>query len=233
MLSNHQRHYATQVPPSTGLYACLLNLVSFPQLLWDKYTSPTTTKEECPCGFPPSLWPLLLDGTIRWHPQFRLPAAAKKPTFDFKGYPASVIRLFPDSDPLDLPEKKEHKDELGKLLSERKSKKAKCDHVQGKANSDEDLMSTCKHCPGFTRFTYIELFAGIGGFRTGMDALGGKCVFANEISPSAVKAYATNHGESPDSRNITDLSPSDIPAHDILTAGFPCQPFTTIGRITL
>ncbi len=78
-------------------------------------------------------------------------------------------------------------------------------------------------------FTYIDLFAGIGGFHLAADALGGKCLFASEIDAEAKKAYYANYGIMP-SGDITKISNEEIPDHDVLLAGFPCQPFSIIGN---
>jgi DNA (cytosine-5)-methyltransferase 1 len=79
-------------------------------------------------------------------------------------------------------------------------------------------------------FRYIELFAGIGGFRVALDGLNGQCVFASEICPHARATYAANSDDGMEpSGDITALEANDIPAHDLLTAGFPCQPFSRAG----
>lgn len=78
-------------------------------------------------------------------------------------------------------------------------------------------------------FTYIDLFAGIGGFHLAADALGGKCLFASEIDAEAKKAYYANYGIMPNG-DITKISIEEIPDHDVLLAGFPCQPFSIIGN---
>ena len=72
------------------------------------------------------------------------------------------------------------------------------------------------------RFRYAELFAGIGGFRLALDALGGRCAFASEICPCAAATYERNFGERP-SGDITEVEDAALPAHELLTAGFPCQ----------
>lgn len=87
------------------------------------------------------------------------------------------------------------------------------------------------------RFTFIDLFAGIGGFRIALQHLGGKCLFSSERDKHARETYYNNFGEFPfgDIRNFTGGKVSDeetsglIPDHDILTAGFPCQPFSLAG----
>lgn len=77
-------------------------------------------------------------------------------------------------------------------------------------------------------FTFIDLFAGIGGIRLAFDAVGGTCVFASEWDTHAQQTYAANFGHTPHG-DITQIASDDIPDHDILTAGFPCQPFSIIG----
>jgi DNA (cytosine-5)-methyltransferase 1 len=87
------------------------------------------------------------------------------------------------------------------------------------------------------KFTFIDLFAGIGGFRIAMQGLGGKCLFSSEWEPNAKETYYNNYGEVPfgDITKFTNtgipgaLPSGDIPEHDILCAGFPCQPFSQAG----
>jgi DNA (cytosine-5)-methyltransferase 1 len=79
-----------------------------------------------------------------------------------------------------------------------------------------------------TSFTFIDLFAGIGGFRIALENLGGKCVFASEWDSFAARTYEANFGDKP-AGDITKIAANDIPDHDILTAGFPCQPFSIAG----
>ncbi|MCF6367217.1 MAG: DNA cytosine methyltransferase [Bacteroidales bacterium] len=78
-------------------------------------------------------------------------------------------------------------------------------------------------------FTFIDLFAGVGGFRIAMQNLGGKCVFSSEIDKYAKKTYEYNFGEVPFG-DITKINEKDIPEHDILCAGFPCQAFSIAGK---
>ncbi len=77
-------------------------------------------------------------------------------------------------------------------------------------------------------FTFIDLFAGIGGLRIGFQRLGGKCVFTSEWNKYAQKTYHKWFGEEPHG-DITQIKPKDIPVHDVLVAGFPCQPFSIAG----
>jgi len=78
-------------------------------------------------------------------------------------------------------------------------------------------------------FKFIDLFAGIGGIRLGFEHVGGKCVFSSEWDKHAQKTYKANFGELP-SGDITAISPEEIPDHDILLGGFPCQSFSIIGQ---
>ena len=78
------------------------------------------------------------------------------------------------------------------------------------------------------RFTQIDLFAGIGGIRQGFQMNGGYTVYASEWDKFAQKTYRINYGEIPDG-DITQVNENTIPNHDILLAGFPCQPFSQAG----
>jgi len=77
-------------------------------------------------------------------------------------------------------------------------------------------------------FTFIELFAGIGGFRIAFQNVGGTCLFASEWDKYAAQTYELNFKKPPDG-DITKIPIERIPKHDILTAGFPCQPFSIAG----
>ncbi|CAK0882940.1 unnamed protein product, partial [Prorocentrum cordatum] len=81
-------------------------------------------------------------------------------------------------------------------------------------------------------FRFAELFAGIGGFRLGLEACGGECVLAAEVGTWAREIYALNFG-GPEARELAGdvrrLEPADLEPCDLLTAGFPCQPFTEQG----
>lgn len=77
-------------------------------------------------------------------------------------------------------------------------------------------------------YRFIDLFAGIGGMRLAFEAAGGQCVYSNEWNKYSQKTYFTNFGVQPDG-DITKVKAEDIPDHDILVAGFPCQPFSIAG----
>jgi DNA (cytosine-5)-methyltransferase 1 len=79
-------------------------------------------------------------------------------------------------------------------------------------------------------FTFIDLFAGIGGLRLGFESAGGRCIFTSEWDRYAQKTYLENFGQAhPLAGDITKIEAADIPDHDVLLAGFPCQPFSLAG----
>lgn len=80
-----------------------------------------------------------------------------------------------------------------------------------------------------TAFKFIDLFAGIGGMRLGFEKAGGSCVFSSEWDKYSQKTYAANFNELPHG-DITQIPEHEIPKFDVLLAGFPCQPFSTIGK---
>ena len=77
-------------------------------------------------------------------------------------------------------------------------------------------------------FTFIDLFAGIGGMRIAFEKSGGRCVFSSEWNKFSQQTYEANFGDVPDG-DITKIKARDIPNHDILVGGFPCQPFSIAG----
>lgn len=83
--------------------------------------------------------------------------------------------------------------------------------------------------PSPVQFTFIDLFAGIGGFRIGMTMNGGRCVFTSEWDKYSQKTYSHWFGETEIHGDINKVEPASIPDHDILCAGFPCQPFSIAG----
>lgn len=79
-------------------------------------------------------------------------------------------------------------------------------------------------------FKFIDLFAGIGGTRLGFEEAGGECVFTSEWDKYACQTYRTNHEDSHEIQgDITKVDATEIPDHDVLVAGFPCQPFSLAG----
>ena len=79
-------------------------------------------------------------------------------------------------------------------------------------------------------FTFIDLFAGIGGLRQGFEAIGGKCIFSSEWNRFSQETYESNYGtDHAFAGDITGIPSSEIPPHDMLLAGFPCQPFSLAG----
>lgn len=79
------------------------------------------------------------------------------------------------------------------------------------------------------KYRFIDLFAGIGGFRIALEEFGGKCVYTSEWDKPAQQTYFANFGEIPDG-DITKVDEKNIPEHDVLCAGFPCQAFSISGK---
>ena len=77
-------------------------------------------------------------------------------------------------------------------------------------------------------FTFIDLFAGIGGMRLAFERAGGRCVYTSEWNKFAAQTYEANFGDRP-MGDVTKIDASEIPKHDVLVAGFPCQPFSIAG----
>lgn len=82
-----------------------------------------------------------------------------------------------------------------------------------------------------TAFTFIDLFAGIGGLRKGFETIGGECIFTSEWDKYSQQTYRANFPDDqhPIAGDITKIEAKDIPVHDVLLAGFPCQPFSLAG----
>jgi DNA (cytosine-5)-methyltransferase 1 len=84
--------------------------------------------------------------------------------------------------------------------------------------------------PRYPDFRFIDLFAGIGGIRRGFEQLNGRCVFTSEWDAHATRTYKANFPDAQEiAGDITKIHASDIPSHDLLLAGFPCQPFSLAG----
>ena len=80
-------------------------------------------------------------------------------------------------------------------------------------------------------FTFIDLFAGIGGLRQAFESSGGKCLFSSEWNKFSQQTYEANFGDVPQG-DITQIDEKEIPDHDILVGGFPCQPFSIAGVVS-
>jgi DNA (cytosine-5)-methyltransferase 1 len=94
----------------------------------------------------------------------------------------------------------------------------------------EIIRSTTRETTGSGKFTFIDLFAGIGGMRAGFEQAGGRCVFTSEWNPYAKETYVANFGSGERfAGDIVAVSAGEIPDHDVLVAGFPCQPFSIAG----
>lgn len=100
---------------------------------------------------------------------------------------------------------------------------------------EENIFSTNQNLAEYNKkidnsnLTFIDLFAGIGGIRMGFEDENTKCVFSSEWDKFASMTYEANYGEKPYG-DITKINEEDIPDHDVLLAGFPCQPFSNIGK---
>lgn len=98
----------------------------------------------------------------------------------------------------------------------------------GQPSMLEHVAPAAQRAHGRLPFTFIDLFAGIGGFRLGLQNAGGRCVFSCEWDKYAQRTYRAWFGETPHG-DIRSLRLDEIPDHDILAAGFPCQPFSIAG----
>ncbi len=78
--------------------------------------------------------------------------------------------------------------------------------------------------------SFIDLFCGVGGFRQALSSLGNTCVFSSDLDKDARETYQTNYGELP-AGDITKIEADEIPTHDVLCGGFPCQPFSISGKM--
>lgn len=97
-------------------------------------------------------------------------------------------------------------------------------------NMFDDFFKIPFPSPENPKFTFIDLFAGMGGFRIAMQQLGGKCIYSSEFKASAQQAYLANYGEMPFGDITKESTQRYIPDHfDVLCAGFPCQAFSAAG----
>jgi DNA (cytosine-5)-methyltransferase 1 len=102
---------------------------------------------------------------------------------------------------------------------------------KNEANSTEKLLPVPFPCPQNASFSFIDLFAGIGGFRLALQRLGGQCVFTSELDIKAQKTYLANFGDLPYGDITLEETKQHIPDDfDVLCAGFPCQAFSIAGK---
>ncbi len=108
----------------------------------------------------------------------------------------------------------------------------------GENKPPKPVIDMLRHAAGRTQtanqkkadFTFIDLFAGIGGFRMAFDSVGGACVYTSEWNKYSRETYAANFSCQHDvAGDITKVEADEIPGHDVLLAGFPCQPFSIAG----
>lgn len=98
--------------------------------------------------------------------------------------------------------------------------------LKGRKNANEDQANYNR----ISDFTFIDLFAGIGGTRLAFESVGGKCIFTSEWDKFSCQTYRENHHDDHEIiGDITQVYENDIPNHDVLVAGFPCQPFSLAG----
>lgn len=110
------------------------------------------------------------------------------------------------------------------------SKKAKTQRTAPAQLAIRDPAIRAVPARGAPRFTFIDLFAGIGGMRLGFEAQRGRCVFTSEWDQKAQRTYKANFEDAHDiNGDITGIHEKEIPPHDVLVAGFPCQPFSIAG----
>lgn len=128
-----------------------------------------------------------------------------------------------------FPESKKFEKESLLLLSSKNPNEAKEDGTQ---ILFPDIFDVPFPSPTKPKFTFIDLFAGIGGFRIALQRLGGRCVFSSEWNTSAKNTYFSNYGEMPFGDITKPSTKNWIPnSFDVLCAGFPCQPFSISGRM--
>ncbi|MDI9364299.1 MAG: DNA (cytosine-5-)-methyltransferase [Flavobacterium sp.] len=80
------------------------------------------------------------------------------------------------------------------------------------------------------KFTFSDLCAGIGGFRIGLESIGGHCIYSSEIDGDCEATYKSNFGEKFDFHDVLKINPTTFPSVDVFCAGFPCQPFSIAGK---
>lgn len=152
---------------------------------------------------PTALRELITSGDVMWRPGLRV------------GSPGCVSKS--------RPKEEQYRESLAEQCRHRRREKDTTATATD-ATDSSDVASPAS--PPLFRFA--ELFAGIGGFRVALDALGGECVFASEIDHEARCTYAANFGDLT-SGDITEVEAASVPSFDVLTAGFPCQSHSVAG----
>lgn len=136
---------------------------------------------------------------------------------------------------LELPKNGENTNELLALythyLNNKNEKIYSNQDISIPSSFDESIIKDRYRYDGTPKFTFIDLFSGIGGFRIALQKLGGKCVFSSEWDSAAQETYFSNFGEVPFGDITKESTKAMIPQKfDILCAGFPCQPFSYAGQ---
>ena len=126
-----------------------------------------------------------------------------------------------------------------RLMEQARQQTADCDSRVACETGDESTTvakrsgvahEACPRSPASDSFRFIDLFAGIGGMRRGFEAVGGRCVFTSEWNKFSRETYQANFVSDHEiAGDITTIPASDVPEHDLLLAGFPCQPFSIAG----
>lgn len=122
---------------------------------------------------------------------------------------------------------------MDRLIHSAQDQRAKAQGGLGTKRRQKSLLELLGplHTPSSSAFSFVDLFAGIGGLRKGFEAIGGECVFTSEWDKYSQQTYRANFPS--DTHEITgdirDVAERDVPKHDVLLAGFPCQPFSIAG----
>mmetsp|Transcript_5776 Transcript_5776/g.10337 ORF Transcript_5776/g.10337 Transcript_5776/m.10337 type:complete len:507 (-) Transcript_5776:46-1566(-) len=196
-----------------------------PSFSREKDASGSVASLVLPARLVETVYMALADGDCiprRWHPEGRegIPIQTGEPGKRLLPILAGAEQRLPEMVAALLAE--------GKMeLVQRRS--AWCGTPKRRLEPEASVKEIPKLSPPVDSFTFAELFAGIGGFRVALESLGGRCVFASEIEPFTRGLYTQNFGEDGVVGDIQDVPDSEIPEHDLLVAGFPCQPFSTLG----
>ena len=154
---------------------------------------------------PTALRELITAGNVMWRPGLRV------------GSPGCVSKS--------RPKEEQYRESLAEQCHHRRREK---DTTTTTTATDTTCSTEVVSPASHPLFRFAELFAGIGGFRVALDALGGECVFASEIDHEARCTYAANFGDLT-SGDITEVEAASVPSFDVLTAGFPCQSHSVAG----